>query len=337
MTWSAIDELRPALEATRGLLLPFDLRRWLSLAVIAFFVSGASGGNPGVSTTAGDTPRDESPVAEPPPPIADLVALPEIDLGWIVLAIGIAVAIGLVLLFLGAIMEFVFVRVVTDRDVRLRTHTREQVSNGASLLLFRIALALGIAILIAVPAVVSFLLLSPLFFGLLAVLFAPILIAVGIGIWLVHRFTADFVVPVMLLEDRGVLEAWRAFWPALQEGWKQYVVYAIVRLGLGVVAGFVAGIGFVAIGLVLAVPFGIVAVVLYLVFETALGLLSIAVLAVIAVLYALSVLVAGVTLVQVPIQTYLRYYSLFVLGSITPPFDAVRSLRSTETDRTDAG
>lgn len=236
-------------------------------------------------------------------------------------------------------MEFVFVRVVTDRDVRLRTHTRENVSNGATLLLFRIALVLGIAILIIVPAVVSLFLLSPLFLGLLAILFVPILIAVAIGIWLVHRFTVDFVVPVMLLEDRGILEAWGAFWPALKEEWKQYGVYALVRLGLGVVAGFVAGIGFVAIGLVLAVPFGIVAVVLYLVFETALGLLSIAIgaLAVIALSYVLSVLIAGITLVQAPIQTYLRYYSLFVLGSITPPFDVVRSLRSTETDQTDAG
>ncbi|MCU4752522.1 hypothetical protein OB919_11060 [Halobacteria archaeon AArc-curdl1] len=332
MSWRAIDELRPSFEATKSLLFPFDLRRWLVLAVIVFFVSGASGANPDISTTAWDAPPEEAPVFEPPiisePPI-----LPEIGLAWILFAFGFVLAIGLVLLLLGAIMEFVFVRVVTDRDIRLRGYVSENVRNGVSLFLFRIAIGLGVLALVALPAIVLFLL-SPILLVLLAIVLVPILVLVAIGLWVVLRFTADFVVPIMVLEDVGILEAWGKLWPALVADWKQYGVYALARIFLGIVASVLAGFGFVVIGIVLGIPFGIIAAAVYLVFEVLLGMLTIAIVSLIGlgVLYLILVFIAGITFVQVPIQTYLRYYSLFVLGSVTPPFDMVAPLRPMETD-----
>lgn len=50
-----------------------------------------------------------------------------------------------------------------------------------------------------------------------------------------------------------------------------------------------------------------------------------------SVLYLDLVFIAGIPFVQVPIQTSLRYYSLFVLGSITPPFGMVGPLRPMDT------
>lgn len=116
----------------------------------------------------------------------------------------------------------------------------------------------------------------------------------------------------------------------------QYGVYALVRLFLGIVAGVLAGFGFVAIGIVLTIPFRIVAAIIYLVFEVIAGLLTITiiVLVVIGILYDISVFLAGITFVQVPIQTYLRYYSLFVLGSVTPEFDMVGPFQPSDVDRT---
>jgi hypothetical protein len=332
MSWRAIDELRPSYKATKSLLFPFDLRRWLVLAVIAFFVSGASGANPDISTTAWDAPPEEVPAVEPPI-IDEPIILPEIDLAWIILAAGIVLTIGLALFLLGAIMEFVFVRVVTDRDIRLRGYVPENVRKGGSLFLFRIAIGLGVLTLVALPPIVLFLL-PPVLFVLLAIVLVPILVFVVIGLWVVHRFTADFVVPIMVLEDVGILEAWRKLWPALVADWKQYGVYALVRIFLGIVAGVLAGLGFIAIGIVLAIPFGIIAVAVYLVFEALLGMLTVVIASLIGlgVLFLLLVFIAGITFVQVPIQTYLRYYTLFVLGSITPPFDMVGPLRPMETD-----
>ncbi|MFC6719009.1 hypothetical protein ACFQGT_20395 [Natrialbaceae archaeon GCM10025810] len=334
MSWRALDELRPSLEATRGLLLPFELRRWLVLAVVAFFVSGVSGGRPDASTTAWDAPRNGQPVDETPIPIDDPPLSPEIDVGLIAFAVGTILVIGLVLLLVGAIMEFVFVRILTDREVRIRGYFSTNVSNGASLFLFRAALLLGVLALIAFPAVLFFFI-SPLLLVPLAILLVPVLLVTGIALWVVLRFTADFVVPVMLLEGAGIVEAWREFWPALVEDWEQYGVYALARLVLGFVAGILVGIGFVAVGIVLAIPFGIVGVTVYFLLEVVLGLpsLSIVLLVAVGILYAISVIVAGITLVQVPIQTYLRYYSLFVLGGITSRFDTVGPLRPREADR----
>lgn len=334
MAWRAIDELRPSLEATRDLLFPFDLRRWLVLAVIAFFVSGASGANPDFSTTAWDAPPEDQPVVEPPVPIDE--PLPAIDLGWIVLAAALLATIGLVLVLVGAIMEFVFVRVVTDRDVRLRGYASENVYNGVSLFLFRIALALILLAVVTLPALVL-ILFSPVVLAVVAIVLVPIVLLVGIGLWVVLRFTADFVVPVMLVEDEGILAAWRSFWPALRSDWKQYGGYAVVRLLLGILAAVLAGFGFVAIGLALAIPFAIVAFAAYFLFQTLLGATAVTTVLLVAlgVLYLAAVLVAGVTAVQVPIQTYLRYYSLFVLGSVTPAFDMVGPLRPDE-DESDA-
>ncbi|WP_114576334.1 hypothetical protein [Saliphagus sp. LR7] len=326
MTWRALAELRPSLEATKGLLFPFSLRRWLALGVIAFFVSGASGANPNLSMTGGGT-SEESPAVDSAP-IDGVATLSDAEIVLALLIVGLAVAIGLALLLVGAIMEFVFVRVATERDVRIRGYVGENVSRGTSLFLFRLGIVFVLLALFVAPVLAAFVL-SPVFV-VLVVLLVPGFLLAGIGLWLVLRFTADFIVPVMVVEDLGVLAGWRAFWPALVDDWKQYGVYAVARLLLGIGAGVLAGLGFVAVGLALLVPFGLVGAVVYLVFGVLAGVtwLAVASLVVLAALYALAVLVSGVTCVQVPIQTYLRYYSLFVLGSVTPRFDVVEAVRS---------
>lgn len=162
------------------------------------------------------------------------------------------------------------------------------------------------------------------------VLFAPALLLVGAALWLVLRLTTDFVVPAMIVEGTGVVGGWRSFWPELRANWRQYGVYAITRFVLGAVGGVVAAIGFAAAAVVLAIPFGIVGVPVTVLLVQVLGLtlLGVAFGAAVVVLFALSVLVAGTTFVQVPIQTYLRYYSLLVLGAITPAYDLVADVRA---------
>lgn len=337
MVWYAVDQLRPTFEATKEFLLPFELRRWLVLAVIAFFVSGASGGNPSPSTTAWEGSSEGPPVVEQPPVDAPQL-LSALDIVMVALAIAIVAALGLSLLFVGAVMEFTFVRVVVDREVRIRGYFSENLRQGASLLAFRFGVGLVALALFALP-VIAFLVFPGLFAILLAVVLVPFLLVVAVTLWVGLRFTADFVVPIMLLDDAGILTGWRTFWPALVDGWKQYGIYAAVRLLLGIGAGILAGLGFVVVGIVLAIPFGLVGIVLYLVVGVAAGLSSAVFTALLALglLYLIAFVVAAMTFVQVPIQTYLRYYSLFVLGRITPRFDAVEPLRSPADSETDDG
>ena len=134
------------------------------------------------------------------------------------------------------------------------------------------------------------------------------------------------VVPVMIAEEIGVLAAWRRFWGTLTGQWKQYAAYLVMGFVLQIAAGLVAGIGTLIIAVLLAIPFGIIALV-------GAGLLSVAsivgwiVIGIAAVLFVLS-MIAVVLLVGVPIQTFLRYYALFVLGDTNADFDLIAERRA---------
>lgn len=338
MPWHAIESLDDALTATREFLLPFSLRRWLTLAIVAFFVSGATAFEPSPSFTLGDGANGAGPTAPGPVPpygpgggFFDGGLSPSQLLFLVVVAAG-ALLLGILLAYVSTVMEFVFVDIVRERDVRIRGRFGQYTEAGASLFLFRIAI--GALVLGTALTVVVLTILTGGLFLILLVLLSPVLLLVAVGLWLLLSFTADFVVPVMIADGTGVLDGWRAFWPELRADWRQYGVYALARLVLGAIAGVVAGIGFVTVGVVLAIPFGIVGLVGLLVLGQVLGLQVIAVAfgAVVAALFVLSVLVVGTTLVQVPIQTYFRYYSLLVLGAITPSYDLVAEIRDAVSD-----
>ncbi len=84
------------------------------------------------------------------------------------------------------------------------------------------------------------------------------------------------------------------------------------------------------VGLVLAIPFVIVGVVVFILLTSVLGVtaVGVALVAVLALLFVALLVVVGTVLIQVPVQTYLRYYSLFVLGATTPEYDLLEEVRS---------
>ncbi|KPN30121.1 hypothetical protein SY89_00843 [Halolamina pelagica] len=163
--------------------------------------------------------------------------------------------------------------------------------------------------------------------------FSVILLLLAIGVAfvvaivssLVNGFTTQFVVPVMIAENRNVLAAWRRFWPTLTGQWKQYLVYVFVRFVLSIAVGLVVGIVTFVGMLILAIPFvivGVGGVALLSVSEIAGG-------ALIAITIALFVLLLFVLalLLSVPVQTFLRYYALLVLGDTEAAFDLVDEQR----------
>lgn len=351
MVWHALDALDDALEATRGLLLPFSAKRWLTLALVAFFVSGATSANPSTgigvpdlsisSTTTPVAPGDgfREPIREPivvngvfepfpEPPIGDVVpALGGIELLIVLAILGLVGLLGILLLYLGAVMEFVFVEIAVENDVRIRGFFGESTGKGFSLFVFR--LAVGLVVLGALLASVALTVLTGGLFAIVLLIASPLFVLFGVGLWILLRFTTDFVVPVMIAADVGLIEGWRRLWAELKVEWKQYGAYAVARLLLGIVAGIVFGIGIAAVVVALLIPFGIVGLaggaLLSLVGSE---LALIVFLAGLAVLFALSIAVAALVFLQVPIQTYLRYYALFVLGGISPSYDLVADLRS---------
>jgi hypothetical protein len=182
--------------------------------------------------------------------------------------------------------------------------------------------------------------------GWLALLFVPLLTGTGgpaivgfaLGIPLifiaalvygvVDSFTTAFVVPLMIQNDSGVLAAWGRLWSSVKAEWKQYLVYALVAFGLGIVAAFLMSIVLGIGAVIVAIPLAILAGVTYL----ALSFSSTAGLVIIGVLVAIFVVsfIVLAALVQVPVLAYLRYYALLVLGDIESDFDLIPDRRPVE-------
>lgn len=327
MSWYAIDNLNDALDATTGFLTPIDWRTWVKLAVVVFFAGGPGGGfNIGqANLPTGGGPELRGPAPDLPP-VGDLAALVE---PWMV---GIAVLGGLLILLLnivGAVMEFVLLDALREEHVSIRRSWRTYWRSGLRLFGFRLALfaiIIGLVGIAVASVVVPILGIGSVVDPLVGfVVLVPVAILGILVLTLVLGFTTQFVVPIMMLEDRGVLDAWRRFWPTLRREWKQYTVYVLLSIVLGFAGGILTVIvGFVAV-IGLLIPFGILGALAYALFTVS-QLAGIALGAIVVVLFVIA-LVLALTLVRVPVVAYLRYYALLVLGDTNEALDLIPDIR----------
>lgn len=337
MSWHATQALQEAYDATRAMLLPFSLRKWVILAVVVFFVGWSTGSVGSWNVPTGgvaDLPTVPSVSVDTDWVVSDIdlddVLLPiaAVLLGLVALVAGLAVAV------IGSIMQFVFVRQLTDREVRIRGYFGESVSPGLRLFLLWIGLAIAL-VAIAVAMVILTVITLGLFLVVLIVLL-PLLFVAGIGAWVFVRFTFDFVVPIMLVDEVGVIEAWRRLGHEVRAEWQQYGLYAAVRFVLDIAAGLILSFVGVLVFLLFGIPALLIGLALYastaLISSTLAGVLAgVLLLAVIIAAVAVTTIVAGV-----PVQTYLRYYGLFVLARISPEYDMLGDVRAAIDERTAA-
>lgn len=327
MTLYALDDIDDAIAATRALLWPIEWRRWLKLSFVMLFIGGASGTNPlqfgGNTSGAGDR---EFNVGSGMPDTVPAVVGSELA---VIAAIGaFLLLLGLLFVLAGSIMEFVFVRSLQDEKVTLRRYWRTHWRQGLRLFGFRVGfgvLSLGVAGLLVgaviAPGLLGF---DAVSLGLLLVVI-PVGIVLGILSRIVTGFTTVFVVPIMMVEQRGLISAWRQFWPTVTGQWKQYLVYVVMSVVLQIAGGILAGIVTVIAALVVAIPFGIVGLLgagLLAVFEPA----GWALLLVAGLLFVLALVVLSLS-VSIPVQTFLRYYALLVLGDTNSAFDLIPERR----------
>jgi len=327
VTLHALDDIDDALDATRSLLWPFDLHRWAKFALVVFFVGGTGGVNPlqfGGTTPTGDVPTGASGSELP----ETLTSIGGTELAVIAAVVGLLFLIGLLFTLVSSIMEFVFVESLRNEAVAVRRYWSEHWRRGLRLFGFR--LLLGVLTFGTIGLLIAAALGPALFWdGGFSLVFLVVAVPVGIGIAvvsaIVYGFTNVFVVPVMMIEDRGVLSAWRRFWPTVTDQWEEYAVYAVMGVVLQLAGGVAASIATAIGAVVVAIPLGIVGAV-------GAGLLAVsqiagvAVIAVAAVLFVLAVLLI-VLFVAVPVQSFLRYYALLVLGDTNETFDLIPERR----------
>ncbi|MDS0298647.1 hypothetical protein NDI76_07825 [Halogeometricum sp. S1BR25-6] len=327
MALYALDNVDDALDATRAFLTPVDRTTWVKLALVTLFVGGPGANFGGSQYSAGGNGGGPGTV-------------PPADFGpraWLLAAgiVGVVVLLALAFSFVGSVMEFVFVESLRNRTVTVRRYWSRRWRQGARLFGFRVVLGLftlGAVLLFAAPFALSLLGFDAGFvptggalLGLLVVLL-PVFVVLAVVVSLVDGFTTAFVVPIMLLEDCGVLDGWRRLWPTIPAQWTQYLAYVVAGFFLSLFGGLLVAVVTAVLAFALLVPFG-------LLFGLGIALLvfvaeplGIAALVVFGLCYALAV-VAAAALAQAPVQTYLRYYALLVLGDVDPALDLIPDQR----------
>ena len=330
MPWYAFDAVDDALDATRNFLFPFTWGRWLRLAIIVFFLGGGGGSFSNFTNIPSSVPSDGG--TTPPPTTGGQLPTIGESLGsipplvYVVIAVILLIVVGLVLV--SAVMPFVFVDALRTNDVRIRGPFKRRFGKGMRLLGFQIGLSLLLAlpfVLLGAGVVVGAV--DPTVFTSLGVgglLVGVALLAVGaVVVGLFFGFTNQFVVPVMIATDSGVIASWRQFWSTLREQWKQFVVYLFVRfvlqLGVGIGAAIVTLVlGGIILVVALLVGFVVSGAVggLNAAFSSTAGLVALAVLGVLALLAFLAVTLP----VQILVQSYFTAYELSVLGAANEEF-----------------
>lgn len=335
MALYAIDDLDDTWTATREFLLPLSVKRLAVLAVIVFFVGGTGLNLPGGGGTGGP-PDDTASGVEPG---IDAVREFVLDNALAIGLIGAAIlSLVLAFAFIGALMEFVFVQSLRTDEVRFWGYSRAYFASGLRLFGFRIVLGIvGFVSTLTLFGVglVAFGVGEVQVGGLALAALAVLAVLAILATSLVDAFTTAFVVPVMMVRETGVLGSWRTFWPTLVGAWKQYLAYGVAALILTIAAGIVVamllGIAAIAAGIPLAIVGGLTLVTVGT-GET----VTVVVIAALVVLFVAVMIVVGL-LLQVPVQTYLRYYALFVLGDTDRDLDPIPEIRAAVRDRDDPG
>ncbi|MFB6267353.1 MAG: hypothetical protein ABEI31_06820 [Halodesulfurarchaeum sp.] len=327
MVLHAVDDLSDALSTTRRFLLPVEWRRWLKLALLSLFVAGGSGGGTPINGAQYTLEGTELPfMGMPFGDASQIGAVIEQNLGLLVGLIAVVFLISLVLAWISATFEFALLESIRTEDVKVRAYASDFAGLGTRLFAFRLLFGLGLAVLfggvalLVIAPVVVWNDPRPLFF---LVALAPVFFVVAIVASVIYVLTTAFVAPIMLLEDRGVISAWRRFWATFKADWEQFLVFLLVGIFVMIAIGIGVGIVTAVLAVVVAIPF---AIIFFLVFFGSGG----AIVPVAAVLLGIPAFVAFLALmaiVQVPVQTYLRYWALLVLGDVDEELDLIPEQR----------
>ncbi len=280
---SAIDSISPAFARTRRMLFrPFHFGVWARLAVMSV-VTGefASGGGSSGNFNAG-------PHGNQWPSVVRLVS----ELGWdqmrdyfpLVAIVAVAVlALLLSWVYCDSVYRFIILDAVLSDQCGLRNGWRRWRSHGRRYFLWAISFIFGalavLGLVVGVPVYAAFragwfensgqhvaalvsggILLFLLFFGLVIVLAVADL------------FARDFLVPVMAVENVGVLDGWRRLLPMLRAERLAYGGYALMKIVLAAGSAILFSVVNLLVILLLMIPLGLVGVTGFLIIGRGAGL-----------------------------------------------------------------
>ncbi len=327
------ESLAPALrrawnDALSLLLRPFSIRKWVKLGLICFFLGG---GTPWaiVNWSAGSlTPsvtyyflleRARETLAG-----HAWLAIPIVALG---------LAAGLALLYVRALGRFVLVDSILGREVRIRRAWRSNRRLGRSYFIFLagglaiLGVAFGILTLALFPHLQMWALERPPWFPLVVAGLLGAIILTATVVALAIMLTDDIVVPTMYAERIGLARAWGELLRWMSREPATFGLYILARIGLAVVTGAAVLVFFFPMllaifsGVLLAEGLG----------RFALGALGVAwlwnagtlALATAAAGAVSAMLLAALSLAQMPAQVFLQDFGIQFIASSVPSLAAL--------------
>jgi hypothetical protein len=332
---SAIDVVGSAFEHTRKQLSePFQFKQWLRLAVLGLATGEISSGG-GCSNLRGlgqlpshlpqrsdnflETGNGLSRLGLDPATIATLI---------IVAIIGFLIA-GLVFLYISSVCRFMLFEAVLRRNSELGASWDRWQGQGLRFFGWQLSLS-------AISLAVAAMLFLPLLLPVLAVLrshrepdaalllsFVPMISAFllfGLVMLLIQVLAKDFVIPLMAIDDVGVMEGWRRFFAMMKGDTWAYAGYIAMKVILAIGAAVVFGILSSIVVVLTLIPVAIVGVVVVILVKgAALGWNAFTVTALIVagiLLFAALIYLVGV--ICVPIAVFFPAYAIYFLAERYP-------------------
>jgi len=317
----AIDSIGPAFARTvNQLFKPFRLGHWLRLSVVSLLTWEFAGGGININIpgpTGGDSSEEL------------LDAIPNLPL--IVAAVMAIVVLSLFLTYVAAVFRFIlFDSVLNDRCQIADGWSRWQ-RHGRSLFWWWIAYAVVLLLVLIVlfglpigfawlggvfdaPGEHLILLVAGgliLFFVLMVLIFASMVI---------HLAVKDWVVPLMAMENLGVLRGWQRLIPMLRMNWPAYLLFVLMKALLALGSAIFFTILYIILALVVLVPFILTGIIAGLLGQAAGITWSPPILAVVSVIggIVLVVVLYGMAFLYTPAMVFFQSYALYFFSTQYP-------------------
>jgi hypothetical protein len=327
---SSVDCIAPAFAQTKHQLFsPFRLKRWSRLALVCLLTGEFAGGGGGGPSGNFHFPVTKTKGGK------NLLAIPNIHwdkilpwLPWILAGVVLVFLFIILWIYVASVYRFVLLdSVLYDRCELKGSWTRWEPC-GRSYFYWCLALffvsAVATSLIIGVPLLIFWRAglfhhpgdhLAAVILGGVAVLFLLVVFVVVGGV--IGLFAKDFCIPIMAMENVGVLDAWRRLLPMLAAEKLAFTGYVLMKIVLAMGNAIIVGIAALLTIIILLIPLGIGGLILFF-GGKAIGLtLNVATISILVVMGG--VILAGfiylIALINTPSMVFFQSYVLHFIGS----------------------
>ncbi len=253
---SVIDPITPAIDRAKTMLFkPFDLKRWFVIgfcAWLAYLGTGAGGGGGGSNFNIHHGKDRDAQIGEALNEAKEFIVD---NLHWIIPVAIVAVVVGiilwLVITWLNSRGRFMFLHCVAQNKAEVKNPWHKLKKHANNLFLFRIVLWLIGLVAVGLPVLgMVFLIIMAVSKTGLHIFSIPGIVILGlvtfiisIALFLVRKFTMDFVVPIMFLRTSSSIAGWSEFLTILSANKLRFALYLLFQIAIAMAIGAVIVIG----------------------------------------------------------------------------------------------